>query len=176
MNSKVKGTLVIVLGVLIGFLLFVKNKKQPAQIIKQEPSIIEKDDKVTYLSDLEPISADSEYTKDQDREGKTIDLKDQVFKKGLCVNSESELIYKIDGKYSGFKAVVGNDSSYAEYTGKLTFIVYADEKKVYESKPLGQADIKNIAVGLNNAQEITLKISDNGESSGFAVWADAYLF
>lgn len=169
MTKTIKSIWLVILGLSMCLL------STTAKGYSAEMRIIKKKSNVTYLSDMKPVSVKGKYMQDKDSEGNKIDLSGIGFEKGLCVSSDSELTYRLDGKYSTLKAVIGNDSAFAEYTGKLIFEVYADGKKIYESKPIGQNEKKEIKVPLEAAKEINLKVKNNGSFSNFAVWAEAHL-
>src|SRR5207253_8290192 len=70
-----------------------------------------------YQSDLKPIDV-IEKTKqgrkdiwraDRNLENSSIQLEGQVYAKGLCLHSHTELAYALDGKYKEFKAILGMD-------------------------------------------------------------------
>jgi hypothetical protein len=130
---------------------------------------------VVYLSDLKPLPASSSFIADKDIEGKPLMLAGEPFKKGLCVNSNSELIYKIGGKYTTFKAIVGPGDVYMEYPGKLTFSVYGDAKKIYESKPLGVKQTEEINVKVEEFGNLSLRVNDDGQHTRAAMWGGASL-
>jgi len=129
-----------------------------------------------YLSDLKPVPESSPYIADKDVEGNALQIKGLKFKKGLCVNSNSELIYRIDGKYSTFTVAVGPGVSYLEYPGKLTFDIYADGKKIHESKPLAVKEIEEISVKVVDVRDLSLRVNDDGKHTRFAIWGDASLY
>lgn len=129
-----------------------------------------------YLSALKTLPESSAYVRDKDVEGNSLMLNGVEFKKGLCVNTNSELIYRINGKYSVFKAVVGPADAYMEYKGRLIFSVYGDGKKLYESKPLAIKEKEEISIKVEEVQHLALRVNDDGPHSQFAVWADAALY
>jgi hypothetical protein len=74
-------------------------------------------DKLVYLSDLKPIEV-VERTKqgrkdiwraDKNLENSALQLEGQVYPKGLCLHSHTELAYALDGKYKEFKTILGMD-------------------------------------------------------------------
>lgn len=148
-----------------------------SQVYSEDEQIIEAKSYIKYVSDMEPILAIGKYIKDKDVEGNLIDLGTIKFEKGLCVPSNnSKFTYKIPTDSSIFKAVVGNDNAFAEYPGELTFIIYVDDQKVYESKPIKQNEKEEISVSVKRGSKITLEVKDDGTPTNYAVWADASFF
>ena len=169
MRVEIKKRGFIVLGVI--FILFMLNL---TGVQSATNNVISKKEGVSYLSDMLPVSVKGNYLKDKNVEEVKINLSGVIFEKGLSLTSETELAYAAQAKYGTFKAVVGNDFAFAEYTGKLIFEVYADGKKIFESKPLGQKENETISVQITGAKEITLKIRASFPTK-FAAWADAQL-
>ncbi len=101
------------------------------------------------------------------------------YEKGLGVNSYSEIIYDVEGKnYVRFESQIGID--YAKYTNKeasVTFEVWADDKKVYDSGDMtAKTPSKFISVDISNAKKIKLVVThgkDGRNGNDNADWADA---
>ncbi len=127
----------------------------------------------TYLSDLEPLYSTGDYLKDMDEEGVLITVQGSEFKKGLCVSSNSELTYDLDGEYDYFKCVIGHHDDFPEYKGKLKFTVLADGKKIYESAMMRAGDSEELDLTVKDVKQLTLIVKDNGISSSYVVWANA---
>lgn len=138
-------------------------------------TVIFKKNNVSYLSDMRPASAKGKYTKDKNIEGSRIILGRFIFEKGLTFTTGTELEYATKGKYKMLKAVIGNDFAFSEYAGQLIFEVYADGKKIYESRPLVQKENETIGVPITGAKIITLKVKGSIPTN-FVAWADAQLF
>ena len=167
-ERKKKG--LIVLGIIFVLFIFGLTGAQSAT-----NTVIFKQKGISYLSDVKPASAKGSYLKDKNTEGRRINLNGVIFEKGLSLASETELTYSTKGKYKTFKAVVGNDFAFSEYTGKLIFEVYADGKKIFESKPLSQTESESIDVSITGVKEVILKIKGSLPTK-FAAWADAQMF
>src|SRR5262249_39328142 len=74
-------------------------------------------DKLAYLSDLEPVQVVEKstldrienYRRDRNLDEGPLRLGGEKFAKGLAVHSRTELVYDIEGKFKEFKAVLGVD-------------------------------------------------------------------
>jgi len=132
---------------------------------------------VVYLSDMKSLSPEAaSYFMDKNKEGLHLMINGEEFKKGISINTNSALIFEIEGKYSTLKVVVGHDDAYLEYKGKLTFIIQGDGKKIYESKPLSAKQKEEISVDVTGVRKLHLIVNDDGLHSPFAVWANASLY
>ena len=170
MRKNIRNLCLIISGLFIFSLVIAVNQKCCAA---EETS--KAGSAVVYLSDLKPIPESYSYIADKDTEGNPLMINGAQFKKGLCVNSNSELIYRIGGKYSAFKVIVGPGDAFSEYKGKLTFAVYGDGKKIYESKPLSVKETEEINVKVEDVVDLSLKVNDDGQHTRAAIWGGASL-
>jgi len=170
MKNKVINLCLITLGLFIFSLVIAVTQVciVAAQTDKTETSAV-------YLSDMMPLPGSTTYVAGQDPAGNPLLINGEEFKKGLCVTANSELNYKIDGKYSTFKTVAGHSDAYIEYPGKLTFSIYGDGKQIYESKPLTSKEKKAISVKVDGVRNLSLRVSSDGPTSQFVIWGDASL-
>ena len=126
-----------------------------------------------YLSDLTPSEANSVYYVDQDPDSESMLLGDIRYEKGICMLSDSQIKFKLGGKYREFSAVVGIGDKHSDYLGKLVFKVYADAKEVYASKELIPNLSEKVKLSIAGADELILEVKSSGEITDFAMWADA---
>ncbi len=135
-----------------------------------------------YLSDLPWESARSGWTPDQDglpRRDKDIEnrimrLGNRVYRKGIGTHAPSEIVYRLDGKYARFFALIGG----AEANGTVIFQVFGDDKMLYESGVLrGLREVKQVDVSVAGVQRLRLVVTDAGDNyyADEANWADARL-
>jgi hypothetical protein len=162
--------------------------------VKQEniSRIYFKSARITYLSDIEPVSV-KEYPTiydpkniffpwkyKNDRNVLNTDLiamKGKRFYKGLGVHANCELVYKLGEGYKRFIALAGIDDS-AGPKATVQFVVYLDDKKVYESKVLKWGDNPVVVyVNIENGKELKLILNDGGDLHILdrAAWGDARL-
>ena len=124
-----------------------------------------------YLSDLEWISAHSDYTdvkKDQAAYGGGLVLNTaegrRDFAKGLGADTNSEIVYTLEpGKYDRFESYIGINANASKNGGEAIFRVYGDDELLYES-PVMMRDDNCEFISLDIAGVEVLKLS--------AVWSE----
>ncbi len=102
------------------------------------------------------------------------------FAHGLGVNSISEIEVTLPPGASRFEAQVGvdNNSDTGGTKGSVEFVVAADGKEIFKSPIRRSSDGPlQVAVDLNGAKILTLKVTDGGDGPGWdqADWAEATL-
>jgi PKD repeat protein len=138
---------------------------------------------VNYLSDLTYTSASSGYGPlELDKsngeaalgDGRTLTIGGQTYAKGLGVHANSTINYTLSSACSTFTAFVGVDDEVG-LSGSLSFQIYADGTKLYDSGVVTGADAaKAVNVNLTGKTELRLVVDGNGDlSSDHADWADA---
>ncbi|SEF46125.1 NPCBM/NEW2 domain-containing protein [Paenibacillus sp. UNC499MF] len=134
----------------------------------------------TYLSDINWLSATTGWGtihKDRSVEGNTLKLNDKTYTKGLGTHANSEIVYKLDGKYTSFAALVGVDSEVGS-VGTVEFQVVVDNQVVFSSGVMNR-DIaaKEVNINLSGKNELKLKVTDGGDgiNSDHADWVNARL-
>lgn len=137
-----------------------------------------------FLSDLTPESSTNgwgPYEKDRSNgeqasgDGKALTLNGVTFAKGLGVHAVSNLQYRLGGKCSTFTATIGVDDEVG-INGSLTFQVYIDGGKLYDSGPMaGDTASKPITVDVTGTKVLRLAVVDAGATFAFehADWANA---
>ncbi len=140
------------------------------QVTPQKPG-------TTYLSDLEVVSSDGEYSLDLDCSGNSIQLGDQVHNRGIGVRGETALVYNLAKQFKGFRANVGIDGSLGSDDSDVIFKVFVDGKLIYESDVIKwDSEIQQLSISVENAVELKLVTGNNGSSKNDdAAWADARL-
>jgi len=124
---------------------------------------------------MEPVQKEGQLLKDINSEKHKLDVNNHIYEKGLCVSSNSIVIYSLNNKFKKFRSLVGHHADYPEYKGKVKFIVYLDEDKAYESGWLSYGETENISIPLKDVDKLTLELEDNGEPTSYVIWADAKL-
>ncbi|OAB43046.1 NPCBM/NEW2 domain-containing protein [Paenibacillus antarcticus] len=135
-----------------------------------------------YLSDLpwdKAVSGWDVVRKDKGGpEGYDLKINDVVYPKGIWTNSNSEIIYKLDGKYHEFKAFVGNDD-FQRPNGSIVYQVWTDGTKRFDSGLMKGSEKVTKEISLNVAQnnELKLIVLDGGDNNWYdrSIWADAKL-
>ncbi len=127
----------------------------------------------TYSEGIRPVIAKLNYLKN------TIKIQGVSYSRGFGAQSPCVLSFMLDGNASRFSAEVGVDDS-ANRAIPLTFYVLADQKILFQSKPMnvGDAAIK-IDVDLTGVKQLGLLITDTvgglGNKRTNGNWANATL-
>lgn len=141
----------------------------------------------TYISDIDWTSAQigwSTIKKDKAVSGNTLRLTDEngrevSYEKGIGTHSTSIIKYDLTkGDYGYFTSFVGVDRTMYGSVGSVTFEIYLDNEKVYDSGLMNSRDAqKYVEINLNDAKELKLVVTDgkNGNGSDHANFADAKL-
>jgi hypothetical protein len=154
-----------------------------------------------YVSDLEPDGGVEQsfppefayevdvwtWKRDRNVEGGVLRLGGRSYEKGLGVHSYCRLVYRLDGAYREFRAVVGLDDS-TRYMGEpglgaVVFRVLLDGEKACKEYPNGIVQRKGqapteISVDVSGSRTLTLIVDYDPTSLhilGRANWADAHL-
>lgn len=142
----------------------------------------------TYLSDIDWISANNTYAKankDISVSGNQLRLTDEngqsvTYEKGIGTHSTSTIKYDLTkGNYGYFSSYVGVDRQMYGTVGSVTFEVWLDNKKVYDSGLMNSTSTqKYIEVNLKGAKELKIIVTDggNGNGSDHATFGDAKLY
>jgi NPCBM/NEW2 domain len=119
-----------------------------------------------FLSELEPTvdaapvvdgDLNMPYLKNKTPNG-GLRLGGKAYTKGVWVASDVALVYKLDGDYREFKAVLGIDEAVQVATGTLKVSIEADGKKLFEQTFTRKAN-KTETVNLNVKDAKVLKIN-----------------
>lgn len=141
----------------------------------------------TYLTDFEWKSETHSYAapkKDLGNSSRAIRLTDEngnevVYERGLGAHSNSTVIYDLSDKnYDYFTSYVGVDRSAYNTIGSVTFEVYVDGVKKFDSGLMNSRDAQQyVQVDINGAKELKLVVTDGGNGNGYdhASWGDTKL-
>ncbi|URN95719.1 MAG: NPCBM/NEW2 domain-containing protein [Candidatus Pristimantibacillus lignocellulolyticus] len=138
-----------------------------------------------YVSDYDWKSTQNSYTapkKDIAISGKVLRLTDEnnaevTYAKGIGAHSNSTIVYDLTDKdVNYFTSFVGVDRQMYNTVGSVTFEVYVDGEKKFDSGLMNSRDVlQQLEVNLSGAKELKLVVTDggNGNGSDHAVWGDA---
>ena len=141
----------------------------------------------TYLTEYDWKSTKNSYTapkKDISISGKTLRLTDEngqevSYEKGIGAHSTSTIVYDLSDKnYAYFSSYVGVDRQMYGTVGSVSFEVWVDDEKKFDSGLMNSRDSKKyVEVDINGAKELKLVVTDggNGNGSDHATWGDAKL-
>ena len=135
-----------------------------------------------YLSDLEWESGEAGWTPngddlprlDRDVEGKPLRLGGRKLRKGLGTHAPSEIIYRLDGRYVRFFALVGG----AEANGTVVFQVFGDDRLLHETDTMhGLGEAEEIDLPVEAVERLRLVVTDAGDgyTADMANWGRARL-
>ena len=123
-----------------------------------------------WLSDLKWTRAknganNSPIQLDRSNQNQPLTINKKVYAKGLGVHANSEIIYDLDGTWSGFKALVGLDDEVDATPGikaEVIFQVWLDKKKVFDSGTMNKGNEKEVQVLLAGANQLRLVVDSSG--------------
>lgn len=123
-------------------------------------------DRIVYLSDLVPVSADGsgllgepyEYVLDQSIGRTPLSIGGHSFTKGIGVRARNRLTYRLDGSYRTLAGTMGIDDV-ARPRGNVIFTVIGDGRELYNSGPVSGTDPgKSFAVPVDGVIDLTLSV------------------
>lgn len=99
------------------------------------------------------------------------------FARGLGTHSDGSIVFNLpEGRFNKFRALVGRDDNVGD--GKISFEVWVDDKKVFDSGIMTKAtQAKEVDVDVSGAKVLELKTLSGGDSntSDHGDWANARL-
>lgn len=162
-----------------------RPSKEPNESNPSKKSIYDPDD-FAYVSDVDwdasnnswgPVERDQTNGERGGDDGSRIKLNGRKYDKGLGVTVDSEVVLDLDGKYSRFFSDIGIDDLVG-MNGSMTFQVWADGKKVFDSGVVtGATSIKGVTVKTNGVKELRLVTTSGGDGAAndHGIWAAARL-
>lgn len=145
--------------------------------VVHEPAPLQRIDGV-YLDALDPESATQGWGKLERNQSvweKPFSIAGQHFVRGLGAHAPARILYSLDGTWRRFQALVGADDA---TKGSLTFEVWVDGEKRWESEIMRRADAPEpVDVDVTNAHQLELRAGDGGDDimGDHADWVDAKL-
>ena len=128
----------------------------------------------SYATPKKDIATSSKVLRLTDESGKEV-----VYTRGIGSHSTSTIIYDLSDKnYDYFTSYVGVDRQMYGSIGSVSFEVYVDGEKKFDSGLMNSTDSqKYIEVDINGAKELKLVVTDggNGNGSDHATWGDTKL-
>lgn len=140
-----------------------------------------------YLTDYDWTSTKNSYAapiKDKSASANILRLtnedgKEVSFERGIGAHATSTIVYDLTDKdYAYFSSYVGVDRQMFNSVGSVSFEVYVDGEKKFDSGLMtGKTPMKYVEVDINGAKELKLVVTDggNGIGSDHATWGDAKL-
>jgi len=138
----------------------------------------------TYLSDLVPVESRFEpyfdlqwpLRNDRNVSGGFLTVRGVEYPRGLGVHSQSNVTYRLDGKYRRFHAVLGVDDD-ARGKGSVVFEVLVDGKRLYRSDVLTGASppvvLDRLDISAGRLLTLRVEYATLGDIQDHADWCDA---
>ncbi len=149
--------------------------------------------KIVYLSDLKPEMArwtpyfsagkplaavEQFYAPRDDRnfDGEPLHLAGTQYRKGLALHSRTEIIYRLSGPFSRFRAVAGIDDA-VRPSGKARLVVRGDDKVLLDVAIAGTEAPRNVDLDLRGVRRLTIVVdfADNLSSGDYLLLCNARL-
>jgi alpha-galactosidase len=121
-----------------------------------------------------PVEKDQSNGEQAVGDGRTLTLNGAAYAKGLGAHAVSDVRYALTSTCTRFKASVGIDDEAGGSNGTVTFEVYADATKVYDSGLMtGATATKLVDVSIAGAAQLRLVVTDGGDNYFYdhADWA-----
>lgn len=123
---------------------------------------------------LGPLEKDSSNGGKAGGDGNPLTINGKTYDKGLGVAAPSEIVFNLGGVCSSFTADVGVDDQ-AEIIGSISFEVYGDNQKIWESDLLITTNPFKATgtLSITGVQTLKLVTSDagDGNQNDYAAWA-----
>lgn len=147
----------------------------------QEPQKLEKIELPTvYLDIAVPEKVTQGWGTLQRRQSvfeKEMIIAGKKFARGLGTHSDGSIVFNLpEGRFEKFRALVGRDDNVGE--GKISFEVWVDDKKVFDSGIMTKASpAKEVEVDVSGAKVLELRTlsGEDGITSDHGDWANARL-
>ncbi|WP_235921416.1 NPCBM/NEW2 domain-containing protein [Lentzea tibetensis] len=122
-----------------------------------------------------PVEIDTTNGEAGARDGGTISIRGQKFTKGLGTHAPAHIEYYAGGDCTQVTATIGIQDNKVNPLSLVTYEVWGDNKKAYDSGPVtGQDAAKQLTADVTGATVVRLIITDggNGKSYDHANWGD----
>ncbi len=165
--------------------LFWSYPGQAEQLVPQARLYVP--ERVDYLSDMQmasktnglgPVEVNMSNGGATAGDGKPIQVGGVPFAKGLGVNADSEVVYKLNRLYDDFRVTVGLDDEVAGTQGSVVFEIWVDGTLRYDSGlHRGNTPAEHVRVDVTGHDELKLVVRNGGDGNAMdrADWADAHV-
>ncbi len=122
-----------------------------------------------------PVEADRTNGEAKAGDGGLITIRGKVFTKGLGTHAPAHVEYYVGGSCSKLTATIGIQDNKVNPLSLVTYEVWGDNRKVFDSGPVTGADAaKALEATVSGATVVRLVVTDggNGKSYDHANWAD----
>lgn len=131
-----------------------------------------------WLSDVDWARANNgngPVRRDRSTQERPLTIDGKVYAKGLGVHSASEVVYALDGQWTGFSALAGVDDEVDGAKAEVVFQVWLDGQRVWDSGAMRKGmGTKAVAVPLAGRKELRLVVDPSGPGDwDHADWVNA---
>lgn len=120
-------------------------------------------DKLAYLSDLEPIKVIEKstldrvesYRRDKNLDAGPLRLAGKTYLKGLALHAYAELVYDLDGKFKDFKAMAGVDEAVGG-DGRAQLRIEGDGRELYSGAFIRSDDPRSLSLNVKGVKYLRI--------------------
>lgn len=98
---------------------------------------------------------------DQNFSAEPLRLRGEKYSKGLAIHSRTEMVYRLPGRFSRFKAIAGIDDEVAP-NGHVRLVIRADDRTLFDEAISGSDAPKSLDLDISNAKRLVILV-DFGE-------------
>jgi uncharacterized protein (DUF1800 family) len=144
-------------------------------------------ERVDYLSDMQiarktnglgPVELDMSNGGSGAKDGRALTVGGITFAKGLGVNADSEVVYKLNRMYDDFRVTIGLDDEVPDNQGTAVYEIWVDGVLAYDSAlKRGNTPGEYVRVDVTGRDELRLVVKNGGDGNNMdrADWADAHV-
>lgn len=117
-----------------------------------------------FFSPSQPLPSVEEYyapRSDQNFSAEPLRLRGEKYSKGLAIHSRTEMVYRLPGRFSRFKAIAGIDDEVAP-NGHVRLVIRADDQTLFDEAISGSDAPKSLDLDISNAKRLVILV-DFGE-------------
>lgn len=117
-----------------------------------------------FFSPSQPLPSVEEFyapRSDQNFSAQPLRLRGEKYAKGLAIHSKTEMVYRLPGRFSRFKAIAGIDDEVAP-NGHVRLVIRADDQTLFDETISGTDAPKSLDLDISNAKRLVILV-DFGE-------------
>ncbi len=117
-----------------------------------------------FFSPSQPLPSVEEFyapRSDQNFSAQPLRLRGEKYAKGLAIHSRTEMVYRLPGRFSRFRAIAGIDDEVAP-NGHVRLVIRADDRTLFDEAISGSDAPKSLDLDISNAKRLVILV-DFGE-------------